>query len=148
MAGHLLEKLRWDEHLTWWQGYLTFPSGRFVTVFVHQPDDQISAFPNLPETLDVVQAASRALLLWLQQHEQEFYLIVASEFLTAYNDNELDRDRISVEEFVARIRMTGITLFSYQTYDIHFSDGGMFGGHALICVFDENHQLTHTDMWG
>lgn len=151
MASHLIERLGWGIDSQQWQGYITFPSGRILEVFVDQPDEINYDSPEAPETFEAVQASSRPFILWFLQNEKELYDAVANEMIALYNENWSDEPPITADEFASRIEIISLSFQQDKgNFDLYFSDGEMemFGGHTIVCSFDENGQFARHALWG
>ena len=100
-------------------------------------DNEIEFSIDADNNIDELIKYTRQLLKkYLNRDELKLY--AAEELLELYNDvwNETDI-KITESEFVSRMLLEGITVYSDRTTTFYYHDGDLFYGHSITIYLDE-----------
>ena len=111
-------------------------------------DNEIEFSIDADNNIDELIKYTRQLLKkYLNRDELKLY--AAEELLELYNDvwNETDI-KITESEFVSRMLLEGITVYSDRTTTFYYHDGDLFYGHSITIYLDENGNLESAQIEG
>jgi len=129
LQDSVLGELTWDDDLDWWNTNVTVAGGG-VDLHIEEFDDDVEA------TL----AAARDFLDWIREHEGDALRFVGDQLLGDYNGGWNRGEPMTLETFIAAIRLDDITLRK-QTTTIYYDDGDLFLGHSILLELTEDRQF-------
>lgn len=138
LVDELLGSLEWDDNLSWYNAE------------VHVGDSTFEICLNPQSGTDASRALSRARDI---VNDFDRYRTLVAEYavdnlLDLKNGNWLEEgeQRLSREQFKARMKLESITVYPDGAVTFWHSDGGLFRGHSIQVCIDSDDKCTSTDI--
>jgi hypothetical protein len=136
----VLGRLEWDEELGYWQGGVDLMAGPHIGISLS------AELEELPTALPI----ARESLAWLLAHEEKARGCVTDEMLESFNKSwrQPGEPKVDRAGFMARIELIDADLGAGGGITLWYSDGDMFGGHAVVADFDAARRIERVTLMG
>jgi hypothetical protein len=133
--GHLV----WDATGNEWRAELVTTSGNKISISVDCDRD-------------AVPTRTRESFVWLRDNERALRDQLAERMLELANDWRLGREplepEITAESFAERVELCDASLGDDGAIILTYSDGEMFGRHAVVVNVSADRVMGDADLWG
>jgi len=132
----ILGTLYWNSQMNWWETRLP------TAVDICFPGSQLSgdAKTHIGSSYQVVQDLSDA--------DAKYRAAAARELLATYNDHWNDGPPIGAAKFCDTISLSAIWFEQDGSYQVHYDDGELFLGHALVVCVNADGTIREARMEG
>ena len=135
----VLGHVEWNERFGHWFARIVLPDGAAVDF-------------DIEDELNDVLPVARAAFTFVSANEAALREQLAEQMLETANDWRLGREpiepEITVASFAARVKLAGVSLADDGGFTLTYSDGEMFGGHAIVVSVGANRVMGDPDLWG
>jgi hypothetical protein len=135
----VIGRMEWDATCNEWRGELVTTSGNKISISV---DCDREAVPT----------STRESFAWLCDNERALRDQLAGQMLESANDWRLGREplepEITAESFADRIELCDASLGNDGAIFLTYSDGEMFGSHAIVVNVSADRVLGDANLWG
>lgn len=135
-----LGTVTWDDRFDQWEAQVEL-----------QPDHAVTMTVDPAEELDDTAAVEllRDMHLWLRQCEPEARQFAAAELLELHNDTWSEEDEeTTAEEFVERMTLTSVSVYSDGSAELYYADGDLFWGHTILISVNEDRTFEDASIAG
>lgn len=122
----------------------------FSTTIKNNPVEvSLIATPDELEKSNILERVDKC-LEWIEQNESKITEEVCKRLISLKNKTwiESDSDKVTTEEFIAKLKLESIVFYKNGSLSVYYDDGDLFWGHIISVSIDDNFNVVDADIEG
>jgi hypothetical protein len=132
-------ELRWEKEYGWWSAKVRLPSAERLDVIVNPGDDDRFA---------VIESAAKLYRRAIKAERRILRDAVSEELLELYNETwrQGNQPKLTAKELMSQLKFSLIDIDTVVPITLSYEAAGLFGGHSVAILVDEDLQFQDIDL--